>query len=104
MSVAGSVFFLGYLLLDFLTYEMLPASFRYFLLILGGLFFLVPFPLVKSLVQSWLFHCENGILKTDEYYFFDIDHSIKLIDEGFIFPQLPDSQKELNGLLTCIML
>lgn len=52
---------------------------------------MVPFPLVKSLVQSWLFHCENGILKTDEYYFFDIDHSIKLIDEGFIFPQLLDS-------------
>lgn len=104
MSVAGSVFFLGYLLLDFLTYEMLPASFRYFLLKLGGLFFLVPFPLVKSLVQSWLFHCENGILKTDEYYFFDIDHSIKLIDEGFIFPQLPDSQKVLIGLWTGIML
>jgi hypothetical protein len=54
MSVSGSVFFLGYLLLDFLTHEMLPASFRYFLLKLGGLFFLVPFPLVKSLVQSWL--------------------------------------------------
>ena len=32
MSVSGSVFFLGYLLLDFLTHEMLPASFRYFLL------------------------------------------------------------------------
>ena len=104
MSVSGSVFFLGYLLLDFLTHEMLPASFRYFLLKLGGLFFLVPFPLVKSLVQSWLFHCENGILKTDEYYFFDIDHSIKLIDEGFIFPQLLDSQKVLIGLWTGIML
>lgn len=104
MSVSGSAFFLGYLLLDFLTHEMLPASFRYFLLKLGGLFFLVPFPLVKSLVQSWLFHCENGILKTDEYYFFDIDHSIKLIDEGFIFPQLPDSQKVLIGLWTGIML
>lgn len=50
MSVSGSAFFLGYLLLDFLTHEMLPASFRYFLLKLGGLFFLVPFPLVKSLV------------------------------------------------------
>ena len=104
MSVSGSVFFLGYLLLDFLTHEMLPASFRYFLLKLGGLFFLVPFPLVKSLVQSWLFHCENGILKTDEYYFFDIDHSIKLIDEGFIFPQLLDSQKALIGLWAGIVI
>lgn len=104
MSVSGSVFFLGYLLLDFLTHEMLPASFRYFLLKLGGLFFLVPFPLVKSLVQSWLFHCENGILKTDEYYFFDIDHSIKLIDEGFIFPQLLDSQKVLIGLWAGIVI
>ena len=69
MSTSGSIFFLIYLLLNFLTHESFTASFRYTLLKLNILFFLFPLPLVKHMIQTWFFHHNSDFIKTKGNYF-----------------------------------
>ena len=103
MSISGSVFFLVYLLSNLLTRERFTASFRYFLLKLCALVFLVPLPLIKHLVQVWLFSVNMTSPLTKEYYFFDVSHSFNLTDTGIYFPRMENYQKLLLGFWVGIM-
>ena len=98
MSTSGSIFFLIYLLLNFLTHESFTASFRYTLLKLNILFFLFPLPLVKHMIQTWFFHHNSDFIKTKGNYFFDNNHFLYVTNTGFIFPNLFTYQKVLTGL------
>lgn len=104
MSTSGSIFFLIYLLLNFLTHESFTASFRYTMLKLNIFIFLFPLPLVKHLIQTWFFHHNSDLIKTKGSYFFDSNHFLYVTHTGFIFPTLFTYQKVLTGLWLSLIL